>query len=86
MAASLVLVVGPSSDGADNQSMSPVTVECLRCGNSRELLPGPSHAEAEGECPRCRYVGWAYSNDLTERTRKLFRDLPVERRPRLRTL
>jgi hypothetical protein len=62
------------------------TVECLRCGGSRELHPETSRREAAGECPRCRYVGWAYSNELTERTRKLFRDLPVERRPRLRTL
>jgi uncharacterized tellurite resistance protein B-like protein len=29
-------------------------------------------------------VGWAYSTDLTEKTRRLFRDLPVEQRLRLR--
>jgi uncharacterized tellurite resistance protein B-like protein len=29
-------------------------------------------------------VGWAYSIDLTEKTRKLFRDLPLEQRFRLR--
>ena len=71
---------------ADNQDVSLYTVECLCCGESRELPPWLPHAEAAGECPRCGYVGWAYSNDLTERTRKLFRDLPVERRQRLRTL
>jgi hypothetical protein len=33
---------------------------------------------------RCGYVGWAYSDDLSERTRRLFRDLPLERRLRIR--
>ena len=79
-------MVGGRGDGADNQSMSLFTAECLRCGDPRELPPGPSHGEARGECPRCGYVGWAYSIDLTERTRKLFRDLPVERRLRLLAL
>jgi hypothetical protein len=37
-------------------------------------------------CPRCEYVGWAYANDLSERTRRLLRDLPLERRLRLRTI
>jgi Zn ribbon nucleic-acid-binding protein len=79
-------VVWQCGDGADNQSVSLYTVECLRCGEARELPPWLPHGEPAGECPRCGYVGWAYSNDLTERTRKLFRDLPVERRQRLRTL
>lgn len=46
--------------------------------------PGPRRNEEAGNCPRCQYVGWAYSGDLNERTRKLFRDLPLERRLRLR--
>jgi hypothetical protein len=29
-------------------------------------------------------VGWAFSADLTERTRRLVRDLPLERRLRIR--
>jgi len=33
-----------------------------------------------GHCPRCGYVGWALSDDLSERERRLLRDLPVERR------
>jgi hypothetical protein len=63
-----------------------VTVECLQCGHSRAFSPGPRRDEEAGDCPRCEYVGWAYSTDLSERTRKLFRDLPVERRLRLRTI
>ena len=63
-----------------------LTVECLRCGQSRASSPGPWRREEAGACPRCQYVGWAYSSDLTERTRRLFRELPLERRLRLRTI
>jgi hypothetical protein len=46
-------------------------VECLSCGHVRD----------EGkECPRCRYVGWAYACDLTERARRLIRERPLDRR------
>jgi hypothetical protein len=62
------------------------TVECLRCGQTREFSPSPRRFEEAGECPRCQYVGWAYSSDLSERTRRLFRELPLERRLRLRTI
>ena len=48
--------------------------------------PGPLRCDDAGDCPRCQYVGWAYSSELTERTRKLFRDLPPERRLSLRTV
>ena len=48
--------------------------------------PGPLRCDDAGDCPRCQYVGWAYSSELSERTRKLFRDLPVERRLNLRTV
>jgi hypothetical protein len=46
-------------------------------------MRGPRRHEA-GICPRCEYVGWAYSSDLSERTRKLVRELPLERRAFLR--
>ena len=59
-------------------------VECLRCGHSRPFTPGPRRCDDVGACPRCEYVGWAYSTDLSEKTRKLFRDLPLERRLHLR--
>jgi hypothetical protein len=61
-------------------------VECLRCGQSRSFTPGPQRNEESGSCPRCGYVGWAFSTDLSERTRRLFRDLPLERRLRIRTI
>ena len=71
---------------ADNYAVESITVECLQCGQPRTFAPGPRHDEQAGDCPRCGYVGWAYSTDLSERTRKLLRDLPVERRLRLRTI
>lgn len=71
---------------ADNPSVETTTVECLQCGQARAFAPGPSREEEAGDCPRCGYVGWAYSADLNERTRKLFRELPVERRLRIRTI
>ena len=52
-------------------------VECLHCGSQRSLDKGAHDA---GECPRCRYVGWAFSAELTERSRKLLREVPLERR------
>jgi len=70
----------------DNRPVEPLTVECLRCGQARAFSPGPRRHEEAGACPRCQYVGWAYSSDLSERTRKLFRELPLERRFRLRTI
>jgi hypothetical protein len=54
-------------------------VECLCCGHRRAVR----HSEprpAREECPRCRYVGWAASAELSERTRRLLRERPVELR------
>ncbi len=56
-------------------------VECLNCGETR-------HAQRDGFrrihlgdcCPRCGYVGWAASDDLTEAARRALRDRPPERR------
>ena len=66
--------------------MESLTVECLRCGQARPFTPGPRRNEESGSCPRCQYVGWAFSSDLTEPTRKLFRELPLERRLRFRSV
>jgi hypothetical protein len=54
--------------------MVRLTVECLRCGDTREAHVDP------GECPRCSYLGWAPSRDLTELARRALRERPVERR------
>jgi hypothetical protein len=47
-------------------------VECLQCGERRRV---PEHA-----CERCGYVGWAWSEDLTETLRRLLRERPIEAR------
>jgi hypothetical protein len=54
-------------------------VECLSCGY-RRAIRGGERSSALDECPRCRYVGWASSAELSERARRLVRDRPVERR------
>jgi hypothetical protein len=66
--------------------VEPLIVECLRCGHARAFTPGRYRYEECGACPRCEYVGWAYTDELSERTRRLFRDLPLERRFRLRAV
>jgi hypothetical protein len=64
--------------------MGPRTVECLRCGHPRPAVPAARGRDEGSACPRCGYVGWADSDDLTERTRRLVRDLPLDRRARMR--
>ena len=54
-------------------------VECLNCGYRRSVREADPHT-GEDECPRCRYVGWASSAELTERTRRLLRERPIDRR------
>lgn len=60
--------------------MTSVMIECLRCGRTRRVSGPLDHAMDAGFCPRCGYVGWAFSRDLTEDERRELRDLPVERR------
>jgi hypothetical protein len=51
-------------------------IECLSCGHQREVAGEPA------ECPRCRYLGWAPADDVTESLRRRLRDRPVwSRRP-----
>jgi Zn ribbon nucleic-acid-binding protein len=59
--------------------MESLVVECLRCGSHRQATPSPLR-QANTECPRCGYVGWAPVNDLTERERRQLRARPLERR------
>ena len=68
---------------ADNRGVQ-LTVECLRCGHTREHARSRPHLES-GECPRCGYLGWAPSLELTERTRRALRERPIEAR-RLRAV
>ena len=59
--------------------MRSVPVECLGCGSVRVATLIRGHVEAH-ECPRCGYLGWALSAELSEPTRRLLRERPVDRR------
>ena len=65
--------------------MESVTIECLRCGQTRSFARSHRSREA-GECRRCGYVGWAFSEELSESSRQLLRDVPLERRFFLRPI
>lgn len=54
-------------------------VECLSCGH-RRAVRADERRSARDECPRCRYVGWAASAELSERTRRLLRERSLPRR------
>ena len=54
-------------------------VECLSCGY-RRAERDTALRTAGDECPRCHYVGWASSAELSERMRRLLRERPVGRR------
>lgn len=61
-------------------AMEKLTVECLRCGDRREVhARAGTHVDA-GACERCEYVGWALVDDLTEPLRRILRERPPERR------
>ncbi len=59
-------------------------IVCLACGAPRAVV-SPQQGDA-GECPRCRYLGWAYADDLDRSTRRLiingFFAVPPAARPR----
>ncbi|HEY6069221.1 MAG TPA: hypothetical protein VIU81_11060 [Gaiellaceae bacterium] len=57
--------------------MDTHTVECLRCGNHRELTPNPLR-QANPDCPRCGYIGWAPVGATGDRERRLLRRLVLE--------
>jgi hypothetical protein len=46
----------------------PAQIECLSCGEVRSVH-GFGRTDT-GECPRCHYVGWAYADELDERTQR----------------
>jgi hypothetical protein len=59
--------------------METRSVECLRCGNRRHVHSRDRRADV-GECTRCGYLGWAWSGELTEKTRRTIRERPLELR------
>ena len=60
--------------------MEKLTIECLRCGDTRQVPACAGEHLDAGECERCEYVGWALVADLTEKLRRLLRERPPERR------
>jgi ribosomal protein S27AE len=60
--------------------MKTLTVECLRCGDVRQIQARHGEHVQAGECKRCDYVGWASVSDLTEKLRRMLRERPPERR------
>ena len=61
------------------KAATPIQIECLACGAKR-VASGIGHAES-GECPRCRYLGWTYSDDLDGSTRRLIMNGGLARSP-----
>jgi hypothetical protein len=60
--------------------MASLRVECLRCGDLWVLHPLAHRCLDGGECPRCRYVGWAPTTEVSEATRRTLRERSLERR------
>jgi hypothetical protein len=62
-------------------------VECLRCGRFRTIERNRNQRLEPGECPQCRYLGWALIADLSEPARRtLPEQAPVLRFRRLRAV
>lgn len=55
-------------------------VECLSCGQTRELVPREGHVVDSSDCRRCGYLGWAPAGELTEPVRRALRERPLHRR------
>ena len=60
--------------------MDSLAVECLRCGSTRFARSSVFRRFDAPECPRCGYLGWAPTLELTETERTGLRELPVEQR------
>src|SRR5262249_6797898 len=61
-------------------AMEAFMVECLRCGDVRQIQARQGGHVQAGGCKRCDYVGWASVADLTEKLRRILRERPPERR------
>jgi hypothetical protein len=64
------------------EGVKTLRVECLFCGEAREIDAEPARHVEPGECRRCGYLGWAPSGELSERIRRDLRERPPERRRR----
>ena len=67
-----------------NKTGNPIAIECLACGAARVVF-GIGHCET-GECLRCHYLGWTYSDELDASTRRQIMNgrLAIPHRPRRR--
>jgi hypothetical protein len=55
-------------------------VECLSCGETREIVSRAGRAVDSSDCGRCGYLGWAPAGELTEPVRRALRERPPARR------
>ncbi|MDQ2981033.1 MAG: hypothetical protein M3R26_01740 [Actinomycetota bacterium] len=60
--------------------MASLRIECLGCGDVRLVWAAARRRLDGGACPRCGYVGWAYSAEVSETLRRVLRERPPERR------
>ena len=58
--------------------METLTVECLRCGDTRHARRTVWRHLDVSECPRCGYLGWATVGELSETERRELREHPLE--------
>jgi hypothetical protein len=63
--------------------MQRLLVECLNCGHERTLTLPEGKVLAGCECPRCDYLGWARTVELSEDTRRRLREHPLDSRASL---
>ena len=59
----------PRGKSGKRTSEQATLIECLACGAQRVVFGIES--DDTGECPRCRYLGWTYSDDLDGTTRRM---------------
>jgi hypothetical protein len=50
-------------------------IACLACGETRVVF-----GVETGECPRCHYLGWTYSDELDGSTRRMILNRAFARR------
>ena len=62
------------------RTVDTLIVECLRCGTPRRARYTVWHHVESAECPKCGYVGWANSHELTEPQRRALRERPLSTR------
>jgi hypothetical protein len=57
-----------------------MAIECLNCGATRTRLRDTHRVVDADCCPRCGYVGWAATGEVSEQARRRLRTRPLFRR------